>query len=80
MLHDEQLFPNPKVFNPDRFLREGILNTHIPDPEVFATFGFGRRYALPILMVVKAFIQLLIGSARDRMLDWLCFISLLSPY
>lgn len=43
MLHDEKVFPNPKEFNPGRFFRNGALIYEVPDPEVFATFGFGRR-------------------------------------
>ncbi|KAF9449659.1 cytochrome P450 [Macrolepiota fuliginosa MF-IS2] len=43
MLQDEAIFPNPEDFNPDRFLKDGSINTEVPDPEVYATFGFGRR-------------------------------------
>jgi cytochrome P450 len=43
MLHDEDIYPDPMTFNPDRFLsraeNEQVLN---PDPEVMI-FGFGRR-------------------------------------
>ena len=44
MLQDEEIFPNPKEFKPERFLKKDGASTDVPDPGVFATFGFGRRY------------------------------------
>ncbi|KAF9442470.1 cytochrome P450, partial [Macrolepiota fuliginosa MF-IS2] len=40
MLHDENVFPNPTEFRPERFIKNG---NDLPDPESVATFGFGRR-------------------------------------
>lgn len=42
MLHDETKYPNPEKFDPERFLRDGVLCTDAGDPRDFV-FGFGRR-------------------------------------
>ncbi|KAF8207060.1 cytochrome P450 [Mycena galopus ATCC 62051] len=41
MLHDETMYADPEVFNPERFLLDGKLNPAVRDPD--ASFGFGRR-------------------------------------
>jgi cytochrome P450 len=43
MLHDEDTYPEPSKFDPNRFIKDGILRDDVPNPEVIATFGFGRR-------------------------------------
>jgi cytochrome P450 len=43
MLHDETVFADPEDFRPERFIKDGKINSDIPDPDDFATFGFGRR-------------------------------------
>lgn len=47
MFQDEKTFPNPQEFIPERFIRDGKLTFDSFDPEVIATFGFGRRYYSP---------------------------------
>ncbi|KAG6809849.1 hypothetical protein H0H92_014508 [Tricholoma furcatifolium] len=42
MLHDENIYPMPFEFNPDRFMKDGKLNPDVRDPH-HAAFGFGRR-------------------------------------
>ncbi|KAJ7113938.1 cytochrome P450 [Mycena epipterygia] len=42
ILHDEDMYPDPHSFKPERFLLEGKLNRAVRDPET-AAFGFGRR-------------------------------------
>ncbi|EMD38686.1 hypothetical protein CERSUDRAFT_105266 [Gelatoporia subvermispora B] len=42
ILHNQDNYPEPSVFNPDRFMRDGDLNLDILDPASVA-FGFGRR-------------------------------------
>ncbi|KAJ3554853.1 hypothetical protein NP233_g12337 [Leucocoprinus birnbaumii] len=44
MLHDEQVFPDPETFDPERFIKDGVLRDDLQiDPENVATFGWGRR-------------------------------------
>ncbi|KAF7364088.1 Cytochrome P450 [Mycena sanguinolenta] len=42
MLHDEDMYPDPHTFKPERFLLpNGMLNHSVKDPD--AAFGYGRR-------------------------------------
>ncbi|GJE96456.1 cytochrome P450 [Phanerochaete sordida] len=42
ILHDEERYPEPEAFKPERFLtEEGVLDPTVPDP--VQVFGFGRR-------------------------------------
>ncbi|KAJ7279712.1 cytochrome P450 [Mycena rebaudengoi] len=41
ILHDENVYPDPHAFKPERFLLDGKLNPAVRNPE--AAFGFGRR-------------------------------------
>ena len=42
MLNDERDYPEPYIFKPERFLKDGKLNRSVRDP-MKIVFGFGRR-------------------------------------
>ncbi|KAF9476783.1 cytochrome P450 [Pholiota conissans] len=42
ILHDETVYPDPFTFNPDRFIKDGQLDSSVPDPGL-ACWGYGRR-------------------------------------
>jgi len=42
MLYDERIYPDPHEFKPERFLKNGKLDSSVRDPMDIA-FGFGRR-------------------------------------
>ncbi|KAK7677346.1 hypothetical protein QCA50_019676 [Cerrena zonata] len=42
MLHNPEDYPEPQMFNPDRFIKDGKINPDVRDPLTVA-FGFGRR-------------------------------------
>lgn len=53
MLHDEQAYPEPHTFNPDRYLKDGKINPDVQDPTT-ACFGFGRRKCAGRFIAVEA--------------------------
>ena len=40
-MHDEENYPDPFSFRPERFLKDGKIDPDVKDP--VAAFGFGRR-------------------------------------
>ncbi|EJF55653.1 cytochrome P450 [Dichomitus squalens LYAD-421 SS1] len=56
---DPNVYPNPGVFFPERFLKDGELNPDVRDPATFS-FGYGRRicpgrhYAASSLFMIAA--------------------------
>ena len=44
-MHDPEVYPDPDVFRPERFIRDGKLDPSVRDPSKFVV-GFGRRWAL----------------------------------
>ena len=41
ILHDPEIYKDPFVYNPDRFLKDGKIDPSVRDPTV--AFGYGRR-------------------------------------
>ena len=42
MLNDERDYPEPHIFKPERFLKNGKIDSSVRDPFDIG-FGFGRR-------------------------------------
>ncbi|KAJ2917333.1 hypothetical protein MD484_g3041, partial [Candolleomyces efflorescens] len=42
ILHDPELYQNPFIFDPERFIKDGKINKEVANP-FSAAFGFGRR-------------------------------------
>ncbi|KDR66580.1 hypothetical protein GALMADRAFT_1146457 [Galerina marginata CBS 339.88] len=53
MLFDEDEYPDPSTFKPERFLKNGQLNPAIRDPALMA-FGFGRRMCPGVQVAISA--------------------------
>lgn len=45
MFHDESIYPAPRTYDPERYLKDGELDPYVNDPED-RIFGSGRRYEL----------------------------------
>ena len=43
MLHDPEDYPDPETFKPERYIKNGKIDSSVRDPLAIA-FGFGRRY------------------------------------
>ena len=43
MLHDENDYPDPESFKPERYLKNGLPDMTVRDPATIV-FGFGRRW------------------------------------
>lgn len=41
-MHDPSIFENPMEFNPERYLKDGQIDSSVLDPDAVA-FGFGRK-------------------------------------
>ena len=42
MFNDERDYPEPRIFKPERYLKNGKLDSSVRDPMDIG-FGFGRR-------------------------------------
>ena len=45
-MHDPEVFKDPMVFQPERYLKDGKLNPDVRDPDS-TVFGHGRRSVDP---------------------------------
>ncbi|KZP26041.1 cytochrome P450 [Athelia psychrophila] len=59
ILNDPTVYPDPSVFNPERFLKDGKIDPEVQDPQL-AVFGYGRRIC-PGRRVANAFTWLSAG-------------------
>jgi len=48
MTRDERMYPEPELFNPDRFMNQDKTEADLTDPKDFI-FGFGRRQVVMLL-------------------------------
>ncbi|KAI1790108.1 cytochrome P450 [Ganoderma leucocontextum] len=70
---DERVYPEPETFNPERFLKDGKINSDVQDPNTFV-FGYGRRIcpgrhfaeASLFIMIASVLHTLTIDSAMDE--------------
>ena len=56
-MHDPEVFKDPMAFQPERYLKDGKLNSDVRDPDS-AVFGFGRRSVDPTYSPIYALMDL----------------------
>ncbi len=77
ILHDEKDYPNPLVFDPERFMpAEGKE----PQPEPITAFGFGRRYVryASIQPLCRYFLSICPGRYLASNTAWIAIASMVS--
>ena len=74
MLHDENMYPDPFVFRPERFLASD-KNSQEPDPANTGAFGFGRRYVVIVSLCTTRSQILFHITESVQAVNWLilCF-------
>jgi cytochrome P450 len=55
MLRDPRDYPEPERFYPERFLKDGAINSDVRDPGTLF-FGFGRRYVMRYYLTLASFL------------------------
>ena len=48
-MNDPEVYEDPEVFRPERFIRDGALDTSVRDPAAFV-FGYGRRHVAAVYL------------------------------
>ncbi|KJA26057.1 hypothetical protein HYPSUDRAFT_347562 [Hypholoma sublateritium FD-334 SS-4] len=84
ILHDEEVYPEPSKFNPDRFLQNESVSFELqPDPNF--SFGYGRRYECnsclsePILILITL-LSICPGRHLAMNSAWIAVVSILATY
>ena len=55
--NDETVYPEPQTYDPERFLKDGRLDSSVKDPEEMM-FGSGRRYVLDLITCLRLYTRL----------------------
>jgi cytochrome P450 len=83
MTRDEEVYPDPESFKPERFLKNGTLNKEIRDPRDIV-FGFGRRYvfsrsrSIVLIMLCLRCIRICPGRYLAYSILWMSIASILA--
>jgi Cytochrome P450 len=65
MTRDEHMYPEPELFNPERFMNEAGTETDSTDPKDFI-FGFGRRQVMMMCPFHPPEMHYHLGCVRER--------------
>ena len=56
MYHNAEHFPEPDIFRPERYLKNGELDDELCD-RVSSAFGMGRRYVQRYVVILMTDVQ-----------------------
>ena len=69
MLYDEDDYPDPSAFKPERFIKDGQLDPNVRDPAMIA-FGFGRRLVVLIMLKLRVMETDRKGKKNTQIMPW----------